>query len=84
MDAILRGKAAELAKEIAISISTQQELGDVMRLMTKSVIECMLDAEMDAHLGQERGQVLAKAAIPNAAMQNAVADRGDETEAVRG
>lgn len=53
MDATLRGKAEELAKEIAISISTQQELGDVMRLMTKSVIERMLDAEMDVHLGQE-------------------------------
>jgi transposase-like protein len=53
MDAMLRGKAEELAKEIAVSISTQQELGDVMRLMTKSVIERMLDAEMDVHLGQE-------------------------------
>ena len=50
MDAILRDKAEELAKEIAVSISTQQELGDVMRLMTKSVIERMLDAEMDVHL----------------------------------
>ena len=55
MDALLRGKAEELAKEIAVSISTQQELGDVMRLMTKSVIEHMLDAEMDVHLDQERG-----------------------------
>ena len=36
MDAMLRGKAEELAKEIAVSISTQQELGDVMRLTTKS------------------------------------------------
>src|SRR5271157_2612560 len=54
MDAMLREKAAELAKEIAVSISTQQELSDVMRLMTKSVIERMLDAEMDVHLGQGR------------------------------
>ena len=51
MDAMLRGKAEELAKEIAVSISTQQELSDVMRMMTKSVIERMLDAEMDVHLG---------------------------------
>jgi len=50
MDAILRDKAEELAKEIAATISTQQELGDVMRVMTKSVIERMLDAEMDVHL----------------------------------
>jgi transposase-like protein len=51
MDAMLRGKAEELAKEIAVSISTQQELSDMMRLMTKTVIERMLDAEMDVHLG---------------------------------
>ena len=61
MDARLRGKAEELAKEIAVSISTQQELGDVMRLMTKSVIERMLDAEMDVHLGQELDPATAKA-----------------------
>ena len=58
MDAMLRGKAEELAKEIAVSISTQQELSDVMRLMTKSVIERMLDAEMDVHLDQERGRTV--------------------------
>jgi putative transposase len=62
MDAMLRGKAEELAKEIAVSISTQQELGDVMRLMTKSVIERMLDAEMDVHLGQEHNLATAKTA----------------------
>ena len=58
MDAMLRGKAEELAKEIAVSISTQQELSDVMRLMTKSVIERMLDAEMDVHLDEERGRTV--------------------------
>jgi len=56
MDAMLHDKAEELAREIAVSISTQQELGDVMRLMTKSVIERMLDAEMDVHLDQEHGR----------------------------
>ncbi len=60
MDAMLRGKAEELAKEIAVSISTQQELGDVMRLMTKSVIERMLDAEMDVHLGQQHDPATTK------------------------
>jgi transposase-like protein len=58
MDVMLRDKAEELAKEIAVSISTQQELSDVMRLMTKSVIERMLDAEMDVHLDQERGRTV--------------------------
>jgi len=69
MDAMLRGKAEELAKEIAISISTQQELGDVMRLMTKSVIERMLDAEMDVHLDEERGRTVPQAVATTAATQ---------------
>lgn len=57
MDVMLRGKAEELAKEIAVSISTQQELSDVMRLMTKSVIERMLDTEMDVHLDHQRDRI---------------------------
>lgn len=71
MDAILRGKAEELAKEIAVSISTQQELGDVMRLMTKSVIERMLDAEMDVHLDEERGRTVPAAMATTIAMPTA-------------
>ena len=71
MDAMLRGKAEELAKEIAVSISTQQELGDVMRLMTKSVIERMLDAEMDVHLDQERSQAAPKAVATTTVTQTA-------------
>jgi transposase-like protein len=76
MDALLRGKAEELAKEIAVSISTQQELSDVMRLMTKSVIERMLDAELDVHLDQERGRTVPEAgATTAAAAAEANADR---------
>jgi len=71
MDALLRGKAEELAKEIAVSISTQQELGDVMRLMTKSVIERMLDAEMDVHLDEERGRTVPAAVATTVAMPTA-------------
>jgi putative transposase len=67
MDVMLRDKAEELAKEIAVSISTQQELSDVMRLMTKSVIERMLDTEMDVHLDQQRGQTVPEAATQAAA-----------------
>jgi len=62
MDATLRDKAEEMAKSIALNISTQQELSDVMRLMTKSVIERILDAEMDVHLSQGR-----EAALPQSA-----------------
>jgi putative transposase len=52
MDATLRGRAEELAKEIAVTISTQEELSDVMRLMTKAMIERILDTEMEVHLGR--------------------------------
>ena len=72
MDALLRGKAEELAKEIAVSISTQQELSDVMRLMTKSVIERMLDAEMDVHLDEERGRTVPAAVATTVAMPTAI------------
>ena len=68
MDAMLRGRAEELAKEIAVSISTQRELSDVMRLMTKSVIERMLDAEMDVHLDEERGRTVPAAVATTVAM----------------
>jgi len=53
MDATLRGRAEELAKEIACTISTQEQLSDVMRLMTKAMIERILDTEMEVHLGRE-------------------------------
>src|SRR4030066_523338 len=73
MDAMLRGKAEELAKEIAVSISTQKELSDVMRLMTKSVIERMLDAEMDVHLDQQRGGTVPEVVATTAASQASTA-----------
>lgn len=73
MDVMLRGKAEELAKEeIAVSISTQQELSDVMRLMTKSVIERMLDTEMAVHLDQERGRTVPEAEATTVVTQPAV------------
>ncbi len=54
MEAMIRSKAEVLAREVAGSISTQQELSELMRFLTKSVVERMLDAEMDVHLGQQR------------------------------
>lgn len=58
MDVMLRDKAEELAKEIAVSISTQQELSDVMRLMTKSVTErthaFSILGSVDIHLAARR------------------------------
>jgi transposase-like protein len=83
MDVMLRDKAEELAKEIALSISTQQELSDVTRLMTKSVIERMLDAEMDVHLGQERGRAVSKAMAPNAASRDVAQEPAAETSTAK-
>src|SRR5271168_79394 len=53
MDATVRDRASEFAKEFARNISTAQELSEVMRLMSKSMIERMLQAEMDVHLSQD-------------------------------
>jgi putative transposase len=53
MEATLRDKAADFAKEFARNISTAQELNEVMRLMSKSMIERMLQAEMDVHLSPD-------------------------------
>jgi transposase-like protein len=52
MDAGLRERAEKLAREMADGISTQQELNSMLRLVSKTMIERMLDVEMDVHLGR--------------------------------
>lgn len=52
MDAGLQERAEKLAREMADGISTQQELSTVLRLVSKTMIERMLDAEMNVHLGR--------------------------------
>jgi putative transposase len=52
MDAGLRERAEKLAREMADGISTQQELNTMLRLLSKTMIERMLDSEMDVHLGR--------------------------------
>jgi transposase-like protein len=54
MDAILTGKAEQLAREIASEAKTLVELNGLMKLMMKSALERMLDTEMDAHLGRKK------------------------------
>jgi putative transposase len=80
MDAMIRDKAEDFAKEIAQSISTQKDLSDMMRMMTKTVIEKMLDAEMNVHLGP-RPSRLALAAANSSATTQEIAEQ-DATEAV--
>lgn len=53
MDASLRSRAEQLAKEMASEAKTAEDLNSLMRLMMKSALERMLDTEMDVHLGRK-------------------------------
>jgi putative transposase len=52
MDAKLTAQAERLARELATQTSTIDDLNSLFRTMMKSAMECMLDTEMDAHLGR--------------------------------
>jgi len=52
MDAILRAKAEQLAGELAEQVRTAGDVQALMRLMMKSVMERVLDVELDHHLGR--------------------------------
>lgn len=54
MDAMLRERAEQLATEMAGQIHTAEDLSAMMQMMAKSVIERVLDAEMDVHLGRQK------------------------------
>jgi putative transposase len=54
MDAALTTKAEQLAREMATSVGTVDDLQHLMRAMMKSALERMLDAEMDHHLDATR------------------------------
>jgi transposase-like protein len=52
MDAMLRVKAEQLAGELAEQVRTAADVQAAMRLMMKSVLERVLDVELDHHLGR--------------------------------
>jgi transposase-like protein len=54
MDAILTGKAEQLAREIASKATTIDELNGLLKLMMGSALERMLDTEMEVHLGRKQ------------------------------
>lgn len=54
MDATLVTKAEHLAREMATSAGTLDDLNALMRTMMKTALERMLDAEMDHHLDAAR------------------------------
>lgn len=52
MDAILKSKADELAKELALQATTIDEVNGLLRSMMKSALERMLETELEVHLGR--------------------------------
>ncbi|NLE60229.1 MAG: IS256 family transposase [Planctomycetes bacterium] len=54
MDAILSDRARRMAEEMAGGVQTADDLREVMRMMTKTLMEKALDAEMDVHLGRKQ------------------------------
>jgi len=54
MDALLRARAEQLATEFAGQAQTAEDLNGFIRLMMKSVLERMLNTEMDVHLGRRK------------------------------
>jgi putative transposase len=71
MDAMLRERAERLAREMAGEMRTVEDLKDVLGTLTKTMIERMLDAEMDVHLGR----------IKSAADEPPATDAGPSPEA---
>src|SRR5262245_52945834 len=77
MDAILTGKAEQLAREIAAEAKTLNDLNGLMKLMMKSALERMLDTEMDVHLGRRE---LPRSAADDAAQAAACRSAESPTE----
>jgi putative transposase len=63
MDATLKLKAEQLAGEIATQAKTLDEVNDLFRTLMKSALECMLDTEMDVHLGRKANAALSASAL---------------------
>ena len=54
MDAILREQARQMAEEMAGGVQSAEDLSEVMRMMSKTLIQRALDAEMNVHLGRTK------------------------------
>ena len=57
MDALLTKTADELARELAGSATTLDDLNGMMRSLMKTAIETMLHSEMSVHLGRGRAAI---------------------------
>ena len=47
-------RARRMAKEMADGVQTAEDFREVMRMMSKTLMEKALDAEMDVHLGRTK------------------------------
>jgi putative transposase len=52
MDAVLQERAEKLAREMADGISSQEELSAMLKVLSKTMIERILNVEMELHLGR--------------------------------
>ena len=77
MDALLTKKADELARELAGSAATLDDLNE-MRSMMKTAIETLLNSEMSVHLGRGRAASAAELGLGEKALIER-ASAGDET-----
>jgi hypothetical protein len=62
MDAKLQARAEQLATEFANEHHTAEELNSLIRLMTKTALERMLNSELDVHLGRRAAPAALSAA----------------------
>jgi putative transposase len=65
MEAKLTAQAEKLARELAAQAGTLDELNGLLRGLMKSALECMLGAEMDAHLGRKEPPLPFEPPAPN-------------------
>ena len=65
MEAKLTAQAEKLARELATQAGTIDGLNGLLRGLMKSALECMLGAEMDAHLGRKEPPLPFEPPAPN-------------------
>ena len=82
MDALLTKKADELARELAGSAATLDDLNGMMRSLMKTAIETMLNSEMSVHLGRGRLASAAEAERGEKALIETTSEGADASQAV--
>ena len=75
MDAVLSERARRMAEEMADGVQTAEDLSEVMRMMSKTLMEKALDAEMDVHLGRTKVSEEVAVAGPPPAQESSTAGR---------